>query len=234
MIQLARPIIGLLMVISNWAHASIQADTCIDPPNPTQVLVQSSESVDCEVVITPTETSEAERNLQEMIQLLKDNEKLSINEVQLSESSLKKQIAEFHSQSDQSPAEIQQFWEQTVGGKNYFRRQIAVRLLVREQNMDNVPGLIYAVSDPDFRIAFEAHQGLRLLSRKVDSMRLSELTFQNACRDPGTLHKSAKIVASVSSEFKTMEAKWSDWFLGIRPEAQLYKPNEPELSEVSP
>ena len=233
MIHLARPIVGLLMVILNWAHASIQADTCIDPPNPKQESLQSFASSDCELVIMPTQLSNAELNLNDMIQLLKNNENSSSNLSRISES-LKNQIAEFHSQADQSPAEIQQFWEQTVGVKNYFRRRIAVRLLVREQNMDNVPGLIYAVSDPDFRIAFEAHQGLRLLSRKVDSMRLSDLTFKNACRDPGSLHESAQIVASVSSEFKAMEAKWSDWFLGIRPEAQLYKPNEPELSEVSP
>ena len=100
--------------------------------------------------------------------------------------------------------------------------------------MDNVPGLIYAVSDPDFRIAFEAHQGLRLVSRKIDSMKLSQLTLDNARRDPGPLERdSPQIVATMRSEFNSMEKRWSDWFLKIRPNAQLYKDRD-EAGEVAP
>ena len=89
--------------------------------------------------------------------------------------------------------------------------------------MDNVPALIYAVSDPDFGIAFEAHQGLRLVSRKIDSMKLSDATINNARRSPSRIAKEPEVEALMRSEFKTMEARWSAWFLGIRPEAQLYK-----------
>ena len=101
--------------------------------------------------------------------------------------------------------------------------------------MDNVPGLIYAVSDPDFRIAFEAHQGLRLISRKIDTMKLSQTTRDNARRDPDALERDAPlVVTAMRSEFNSMERRWSDWFLKIRPNAQLYKNDRDENGGVSP
>jgi hypothetical protein len=99
--------------------------------------------------------------------------------------------------------------------------------------MDNVPGLIYAVTDPDLRIAFEAHQGLRLISRKIDSMKLSEETIANARRDPDILKKNApESISRMRSEFKTMEKKWSQWFLRIRPDAELFFKSKSELEEL--
>ena len=183
-------------------------------------------------------SSEAEQNLAEMMKSLQNNQNLSSEQLQRINESLKKQIVEFRNKDDKSRAEIQGFLRQMVGAKNYYRRLIAVRFLAGEQDMDNVPGLIYAVSDPDFRIAFEAHQGLRLISRKIDSMKLSETTIKNARRDPGVLKQDAPEIASLMrSEFKTMEQRWSDWFLKIRPNAQLYKQDEPEVAgagEVAP
>ena len=171
-------------------------------------------------------SSEAEQNLGEMMKLLKDNEKLSSKKLAAINESLKKQIVEFRNKDAKSRAEVQGFLRQMVGAQNYYRRLIAVRFLAGEQDMDNVPGLIYAVSDPDFRIAYEAHQGLRLISRKVDSMKLSKTTVENARRAPGVLEKQPQIVDRMRAEFKTMEDRWSDWFLKIRPDAQLYKQDE--------
>ena len=178
-------------------------------------------------------SSEAEQNLSEMIKFLKDNETLSSEQLQKINDSLKKQIVEFRNKDSQSRAEVQGFLRQMVGAQNYYRRLIAVRFLAGEQDMDNVPGLIYAVSDPDFRIAFEAHQGLRLISRKIDSMKLSKTTIENARRLPVQLEKEPGIKASMRSEFKTMEERWSDWFLKIRPDAQLYKQDDRGDGEVS-
>ena len=178
--------------------------------------------------------SQAEQDLGAMIALLKDNDKLSSEQLERINASLKKQIVEFRNQDAKSRAEVQAFLRSMVGARNYYRRLIAVRFLAGEQDMDNVPGLIYAVSDPDFRIAFEAHQGLRLVSRKIDSMKLSQLTLDNARRDPGPLERdSPQIVATMRSEFNSMEKRWSDWFLKIRPNAQLYKDRD-EAGEVAP
>lgn len=178
-------------------------------------------------------SSEAEQDLSAMISMLKDDDKLSSEQLARINESLKKQIVEFRNQDEKSRAEVQAFLRSMVGAKNYYRRLIAVRFLAGEQDMDNVPGLIYAVSDPDFRIAFEAHQGLRLVSRKVDSMKLSDATLKNARRDPGPLKRdSPQLVSLMRSEFDSMEKRWSEWFLKIRPNAQLYKQAD-EFGEVS-
>lgn len=180
-------------------------------------------------------SSEAEQNLGAMIALLKDNEKLSSEQLERINESLKKQIVEFRNEDEKSRAKVQAFLRSMVGAKNYYRRLIAVRFLAGEQDMDNVPGLIYAVSDPDFRIAFEAHQGLRLMSRKIDSMKLSQTTIQNARRDPGPLKKhSPQIVNLMRSEFNTMEKRWSEWFLKIRPNAELFNQAGSEIEGVAP
>ena len=179
--------------------------------------------------------SQTEQDLGSLLALLKDDDKLSSEQLERINSSLKKQIVEFRNQDAKSRAEVQAFLRSMVGARNYYRRLIAVRFLAGEQDMDNVPGLIYAVSDPDFRIAYEAHQGLRLVSRKIDSMKLSQTTRDNARRALGPLEKdSPEIVTLMRSEFNTMEKRWSDWFLKIRPNAQLYKNDRDENGEVSP
>ena len=180
-------------------------------------------------------SSEAEQNLGAMIALLKDNEKLSSEQLERINESLKKQIVEFRNEDEKSRAKVQAFLRSMVGAKNYYRRLIAVRFLAGEQDMDNVPGLIYAVSDPDFRIAFEAHQGLRLISRKIDSMKLSQTTIQNARRDPGPLKKNSPQIANLMrSEFNTMEKRWSEWFLKIRPNAELFNQAGSEIEGIAP
>ena len=179
--------------------------------------------------------SQAEQDLGAMIALLKENETLSSEQLERINESLKKQIVEFRNQDEKSRAEVQAFLRSMVGARNYYRRLIAVRFLAGEQDMDNVPGLIYAVSDPDFRIAYEAHQGLRLISRKIDSMKLSRTTRDNARRDPGPLERdSPQIISTMRSEFNSMENRWSDWFLKIRPNAQLYKQDRDGSGQVSP
>lgn len=178
-------------------------------------------------------SSNAEKNLNEMIELLKEGDKLSSEQLKAINDSLKKQIVEFRNKDAKSRAEVQAFLRSMVGAKNYYRRLIAVRFLAGEQDMDNVPGLIYAVTDPDLRIAFEAHQGLRLISRKIDSMKLSEQTIANARRDPDILKKnSPDLIARMRGEFNSMEKKWSQWFLRIRPDAELFFKSKSEIEEL--
>jgi hypothetical protein len=178
-------------------------------------------------------SSSTEKNLNQMIDMLKDSDNLSSEQLKMINDNLKKQIVEFRNKDAKSRAEVQAFLRSMVGARNYYRRLIAVRFLAGEQDMDNVPGLIYAVTDPDLRIAFEAHQGLRLISRKIDSMKLSEETIANARRDPDILKKNApESISRMRSEFKTMEKKWSQWFLRIRPDAELFFKSKSELEEL--
>ena len=108
-----------------------------------------------------------------------------------------------------------------IGHREYYRRLIAVRFLAGEQDMDNVPALLYALGDPDYRICLEAHNGLRLISRKIDSMTISEATKRNAKRYPGILKDEPENAGNVRIEFDSMKKKWTEWFLKIRPGAEL-------------
>ena len=67
--------------------------------------------------------------------------------------------------------------------------------------MDNVPALIYALGDPDLRISAEAHNGLRLISRKLDSIPVSDKPDH--------------------AEFQNLKRQWTEWYLRIRPGAEL-------------
>jgi hypothetical protein len=80
-------------------------------------------------------------------------------------------------------------------------RLVAVRTLGRVRELDNVPLLIYALTDPDVRIVLEADKGLRFISRKLTGVGLAE--------EP----KPEDIKASI--------AAWKAWYLSIRPSARF-------------
>ncbi len=161
---------------------------------------------------------EAEKNLSDLLEMMKEGE-ASQSQLQDLADSLKKQIVEFRQKDDKSRGEIKAFLQSMISARNYFRRLIAVRFLAGEQDMDNVPALIYALGDPDLRICLEAHDGLRLISRKIDSMAVTPLTRENARRDPGVLKADEENGCRV--EFDSMKRRWTDWFLKIRPGAEL-------------
>jgi hypothetical protein len=58
--------------------------------------------------------------------------------------------------------------QQLVRGGEPEVRLLAVRALARSGNMDYVPTLIYALTDPDREIVIEARDGLQFVSRKFD------------------------------------------------------------------
>ena len=82
---------------------------------------------------------------------------------------------------------------------SYQARIVAARTLGRQGELDNVPILIYALSDGDPRVVKEAQAGLRLTSRKFDGIELPD--------NP----KPADIDALV--------AQWKTWYKSIRPDA---------------
>ena len=86
-------------------------------------------------------------------------------------------------------------------GANADARIVAVKGLARSRNLDNAPTLIYALSDPDARVATAANDGLVALSRKT--------------RGAGELGESG------SEQRAAMIAQWKQWYLVIRPDAEL-------------
>ena len=69
-----------------------------------------------------------------------------------------------------------------------------------------------------------------ITSRKIDSMKLSDETIENARRDRDVLKKEPELEARIRSEFRQMERKWSEWFLRIRPDAELFGQRDEPVS----
>ncbi len=161
-----------------------------------------------------------EKDLSDMIAMMSSQD---VNEEALQRltDSLKSQVVEFRKKDDKSRGEIKEFLRSMIGHRDYYRRLIAVRFLAGEQDMDNVPALLYALGDPDLRICLEAHNGLRLISRKIDSLDVSESTKINAKRYPIIEKDEPETFNQVRMEFDSMKKKWTDWFLKIRPGAEL-------------
>jgi hypothetical protein len=78
---------------------------------------------------------------------------------------------------------------------------VAVKTLSKVRDFDNVPVLLYALTDPDLRIVREADKGLRFISRKFGGVGLQE--------EPN------------SADLKSVQKAWKDWFLSVRPDAEL-------------
>ncbi len=147
--------------------------------------------------IQSTETSQ---NLNELLDSL--NQDLSGEQLATLTDSLKSAIRDYQDRPETSRAEAQSFLRSLVKDKNYYKRLIAVRFLAAEQDLDNAPALIYAMGDPDIRICIEAHNGLRLISRKIDSIQLSETPNR--------------------ADLTTAKQQWSSWYTKLRPSAELY------------
>lgn len=97
----------------------------------------------------------------------------------------------------------------TAAGESRFRRLVrtgdpaarlvAVKALGRRRNLDNVSTLIYALTDPDPRVAVAARDALRFVSRKFKGFNMPD--------DPT---KEAREAA---------EAAWRKWYASVRPDA---------------
>jgi HEAT repeat protein len=83
--------------------------------------------------------------------------------------------------------------------ESFAVRMTAVKTLASIRELDNVPTLIYALSDPDLRVMKTARDGLRFSSRKLGGFGLRD--------EPTPKERSEAIKA------------WKQWYLAIRPEA---------------
>jgi hypothetical protein len=93
--------------------------------------------------------------------------------------------------------------QQLVRGGEPQVRLLAVRALGRSGNLDYVPSLLYALTDPDRRVVLEARDELRFISRDFSGGGPPE-NFTEQQR------------------FDAIEA-WKKWYLSIRPTAVLEK-----------
>lgn len=147
------------------------------------------------------EAVDAVKGVNDVVTLLGDSE-LDEQSAELITAALGQIVADFQKKKGKSRNEQTAFLRGLMKDKNYFRRLVAVKVLARTQDFDSAPALIYALGDPDTRIAIEAHNGLRLISRKLKSISVP----------------SNPTVA----DFKVVKRSWSEWYLSIRPGAQLW------------
>jgi hypothetical protein len=91
--------------------------------------------------------------------------------------------------------------KQMVSGRNYQARLLAVRALSDSGDLENAPVLIYALGDGDPRVVREAHNGLRLLSRRLSVRQLPA--------DPTPAQK------------RSAQDNWYQWLQGIRPDIEV-------------
>jgi HEAT repeats len=91
--------------------------------------------------------------------------------------------------------------QQLVRGGEPEVRLLAVRALGRTGNMDYVPSLLYALTDPDPRVVLEARDGLQFISRSFEGYGPPDEFTQE-------------------QRFEALD-KWKSWYKSIRPSAIL-------------
>lgn len=88
-----------------------------------------------------------------------------------------------------------------VADKSPEARIAAIRALATHRNLENVPTLVYALTDPDMVVLREARDALRRISRKPKGFGLS-----------GEPSEAERLLAI---------GKWKAWYLAVRPDAEF-------------
>jgi len=93
--------------------------------------------------------------------------------------------------------------ERLVRAGKFQPRFVAVKTLSRIRDLDRVPALIYALSDPDPRIIQQSRTGLRFISRNFNGFGLSD--------EPTETEKQEAI------------SHWKQWYLSVQPEGDFWE-----------
>ena len=88
-----------------------------------------------------------------------------------------------------------------VSNEDWSVRRLAVKTLASVRELDNVPALIYALTDPNQHVARSARDGLRFISRKFQGLGMPD--------NPTPDQKRAAA------------EKWKKWYLSIRPDGEF-------------
>ncbi|MEM9185505.1 MAG: prenyltransferase/squalene oxidase repeat-containing protein [Planctomycetota bacterium] len=91
--------------------------------------------------------------------------------------------------------------QQIVRGGGPAARLIAVRTLGRTGDLDHVPTLLYALTDPDARVTIQARDALRFISRRFAGFGLTDKFTER--------------------ERYSARDKWQEWYLSVRPDAVI-------------
>lgn len=91
--------------------------------------------------------------------------------------------------------------QKLAGAERPEARLAAVRALGRTRDLDHVPTLIWALTDPDVRVVREARDALRFISRKFDGFGLPD--------NP------------TPPQVRAVVDRWKAWYEALRPEAQF-------------
>jgi hypothetical protein len=87
-----------------------------------------------------------------------------------------------------------------VSAERFEARMLAVNTLSSEHSLDNAPVLIYALTDPDNRVAIAARDELRFLSRRFTGFGMPD--------EPTAAQKT------------TAAERWRQWYYALRPDAE--------------
>lgn len=87
----------------------------------------------------------------------------------------------------------------------FHARLVAARTLGTTRDLDNAPALIFALSDPDYRVIRAARDSLRFISRKPTGFDLDI----NGTERP------------TEAAWTRAQADWKDWLLSVKPDAEL-------------
>ena len=91
--------------------------------------------------------------------------------------------------------------QQLIRGGEPGVRRTAVRMLARRRSLDDVPALLFAMTDPDRPVVLAAREGLRFVSRRFDGYGLPDDYTDRA-------------------RFDVIE-DWKEWYRTVRPDAAI-------------
>jgi hypothetical protein len=97
-------------------------------------------------------------------------------------------------------AQISRLRRLAING-SYQARLAAVKTIGHDRSLENVPVLIFALSDPDWRIQKAARDGLRFISRRFDGYGMPEKPERQ--------------------QWLAAQKKWKEWYLRVRPDGVL-------------
>ena len=143
-------------------------------------------------LVAPT-AEEQLKDLSDLLAEMSDREDLDENDFDPSMFVIKK---------EEKQSQFESLVQKVLGSEKYQDRLVGVRVLAAQrENLDQVPVLIYALSDPDPRVVIAARDALRLISKKIDGVGLPD--------NPQP------------EQIQAAQAAWKRWFLSIRPDAKF-------------
>ena len=143
---------------------------------------------------------EVEKSVTELLRLLDENPDMDLDDYT---SAMTKLVVSGDKEQQRKTIDTMRSW---ISDYDVKRRFIAVKILSLSRDLDSVPALIFAVGDPHPEVATLAHDGLRFISRKIDSIRLP--------KNP------------TPSSFNQVKKEWEAWYLKARPNGRLYRESD--------